>query len=61
VIQALALHPGTLVFVEHDMEVVSRYAERVVAFYQGRVLADGEPGTVLQDREVRRYVTGGVR
>src|SRR5437763_2779454 len=61
VIQAVAPDAATIVFVEHDMEIVSRYAERVVAFYQGRVLADGEPGTVLQDREVRRYVTGGAK
>jgi branched-chain amino acid transport system ATP-binding protein len=61
VIQAVAPDAATIVFVEHDMEIVSRYAERVVAFYQGRILADGEPGAVLQDQDVRRYVTGGVR
>ena len=43
------------------MEIVNRYADRVVAFYQGRILADGEPADVLRDQEVRRYVTGGVR
>jgi branched-chain amino acid transport system ATP-binding protein len=30
----------------------------VVAFYDGRVIADGEPGKVLGDAEVRRYVIG---
>lgn len=48
----------TVLFVEHDMDIVSRYAERVVAFYDGRVIADGEPGKVLDDTEVRRYVIG---
>jgi branched-chain amino acid transport system ATP-binding protein len=43
------------------MEIVSRYADRVVAFYQGRILADGMPAEVLNNQEVRRYVTGGVR
>ena len=61
VIHAVAPDAATIVFVEHDMEIVNRYAERVVAFYQGRILADGAPADVLQDREVRRYVTGGVR
>jgi branched-chain amino acid transport system ATP-binding protein len=61
VIHAVAPDAATIVFVEHDMEIVSRYADRVVAFYQGRILADGEPGHVLKDQEVRRYVTGGVR
>jgi branched-chain amino acid transport system ATP-binding protein len=48
----------TVLFVEHDMEVVTRYAGRVVAFYSGRILADGAPGTVLSDPDVRRHVTG---
>jgi len=61
VIHAVAPDAATIVFVEHDMEIVSRYAERVVAFYQGRILADGESGDVLKDQEVRRYVTGGAR
>ena len=50
VIHAVAPDAATIVFVEHDMEIVSRYADRVVAFYQGRILADGEPGHVLRDR-----------
>ncbi len=61
VIHAVAPDAATIVFVEHDMEIVSRYADRVVAFYQGRILADGDPGDVLRDQEVRRYVTGGAR
>ena len=48
----------TVLFVEHDMDIVSRYAGRVVAFYDGRVIADGEPAKVLGDAEVRRYVIG---
>ena len=48
----------TVLFVEHDMDIVARYAGRVVAFYDGRVIADGEPGKVLDDAEVRRYVIG---
>jgi branched-chain amino acid transport system ATP-binding protein len=61
VIHAVAPDAATIVFVEHDMEIVGRYAERVVAFYQGRILADGAPADVLRDQEVRRYVTGSAR
>ncbi|MBR1120096.1 ABC transporter ATP-binding protein [Bradyrhizobium lablabi] len=61
VIHAVAPDASTVVFVEHDMEIVNRYADRVVAFYQGRILADGEPAHVLKDKEVRRYVTGGTQ
>ena len=48
----------TVLFVEHDMDIVSRYASRVIAFYDGRVVADGAPETVLATEEVRRYVIG---
>ena len=47
-----------VLFVEHDMEIVSRYATRVLAFYDGRVIADGNPGHVLGMADVRRYVIG---
>jgi branched-chain amino acid transport system ATP-binding protein len=53
-----ALGAETVLFVEHDMEIVTRYASRVIAFYSGRVLADGPPASVLGDAEVRRHVTG---
>ena len=59
VMAALGSEGTTVLFVEHDMEIVTRYASRVVAFYSGRVLADGVPATVLADAEVRRHVTGG--
>ena len=49
----------TVLFVEHDMEIVSRYSKRVIAFYEGRVLADGAPAHVLGDPDVRKYVVGG--
>ncbi len=53
--------PVTAVFVEHDMDIVERYASRVIAFYSGRVIADGSSSVVLADPEVQRYVTGSVR
>jgi branched-chain amino acid transport system ATP-binding protein len=45
-------------FVEHDMEIVGRYASRVIAFYDGRVLADGPTQEVLVNSEVRKFVIG---
>ena len=52
-------HDSTCVlFVEHDMEIVARYASRVVAFYAGRIVADGMPRDALATDDVRRYVTG---
>jgi branched-chain amino acid transport system ATP-binding protein len=47
-----------VVFVEHDMDIVERYAQRVIGFYSGRVIADGAPAQALATDDVRRYVTG---
>jgi branched-chain amino acid transport system ATP-binding protein len=48
----------TVIFVEHDMDIVARYAGRVVAFYDGGIIGDGPPDTVLRMADVRRYVIG---
>jgi branched-chain amino acid transport system ATP-binding protein len=58
VLEAVRAEGVTVLFVEHDMEVVSRFAERVLAFYDGRIIADAAPQVALADPEVRRHVVG---
>ena len=58
VMDAVRAQGVTVLFVEHDMEIVNRYTQRILAFYEGRIIADGEPAKVLADPEVRKYVTG---
>jgi branched-chain amino acid transport system ATP-binding protein len=58
VINALRDEGVTVIFVEHDMDIVNRYSERVLAFYDGQIIADDTPDVVLSDTEVQRYVTG---
>jgi neutral amino acid transport system ATP-binding protein len=48
----------TVLFVEHDMEIVRRYADRVLAFYEGTVIADGHPDVALADAKVKAYIIG---
>lgn len=52
---------ATVLFVEHDMEVVSRFSQRVIAFADGRVICDAPPEVALVDPDVLRYVVGGHR
>ena len=61
IMTALGAEPMAVLFVEHDMDIVARYAERVVAFYSGRVIADDTPQRALAADDVRRYVTGKLR
>jgi branched-chain amino acid transport system ATP-binding protein len=58
VLAAIAADGVTVLFVEHDMEVVRRYVGRILAFYEGRIIADGAPAAVLAHPDVRRYVVG---
>ena len=46
------------VFVEHDMDIVARYANRVAVWNGGRIQMHGTPEAVLTDPEVRRVVIG---
>jgi branched-chain amino acid transport system ATP-binding protein len=48
----------TAVFVEHDMDVVERFADRVAVWSQGRIAALGPPQEVLSDPAVQREVIG---
>src|SRR6185436_2652365 len=61
VLDAVRAEGATVLFVEHDMEVVSRFAQRVLAFYDGRIIADAPPAVALQDPEVKRHVVGRAR
>jgi len=49
----------TSIFVEHDIDIVRRYASRLAAWIAGRIAADGPPEQVLADPEVVRHVIGG--
>jgi branched-chain amino acid transport system ATP-binding protein len=60
VMQALDGQALTTLFVEHDMDIVSRYCDRVIAFYSGRIIADDAPSVALANADVRRYVTGEI-
>jgi branched-chain amino acid transport system ATP-binding protein len=51
----------TLLFTEHDMEVVFSIAHRITVLHQGRVIADGAPADVRRDPEVRRVYLGEKR
>jgi branched-chain amino acid transport system ATP-binding protein len=46
------------VFIEHDMDVVARYADRIIVFAEGSIMAEGRPERVLAQPEVRRHLLG---
>jgi len=50
-----------IVQVEHDMDIVFGYSDRIVALHQGRVLADAVPEVIRADDEVVATVLGKPR
>ncbi len=48
----------TVLFTEHDMDVVFAIADRVMVLHQGRLIAEGAPHAVRADREVQTVYLG---
>ena len=56
--RALDERKVTSIFVEHDIDIVRRYATRLCAWIAGKIAADGAPEEVLRDPVVIKNVIG---
>ena len=48
----------TVLFIEHDMDLVFRFAERITVMVAGRVLTEGTPAEIAADPRVREVYLG---
>jgi branched-chain amino acid transport system ATP-binding protein len=48
----------TVVIIEHDMDIVFRYSERIVVMHQGTILADGTPDEIRRNDDVTTTLIG---
>jgi branched-chain amino acid transport system ATP-binding protein len=48
----------TAVVIEHDMDIVFRYSDRIVAMHQGAVLASGTPDEIRRNEQVAMTLLG---
>jgi branched-chain amino acid transport system ATP-binding protein len=48
----------TAVVIEHDMDVVFRYSDRIVMMHEGRFLADGTPDEIRANKDVANILLG---
>ena len=48
----------TAVVIEHDMDVVFRYSDRIVMMHEGRFLADGTPEEIKVNKDVANILLG---
>jgi branched-chain amino acid transport system ATP-binding protein len=51
----------TVLFIEHDMEVVFRFASRILVMVSGRILVHGTPDEIARDERVREVYLGGAQ
>lgn len=62
VFRTIALLQATgmaVIIVEHDVDMMGKYCDRLVVLDFGQVLASGDPATVLQSKEVISAYVGG--
>jgi branched-chain amino acid transport system ATP-binding protein len=48
----------TAVVIEHDMDIVFRYSDRIVAMHQGAILASGSPEEIRRNEQVAMTLLG---
>ncbi len=58
VMNAVRSEKIAVLFVEHDMEIIKRYTDRTLAFFNGRVIADGLTNEVLNQENVIENILG---
>jgi len=51
----------TVLFIEHDMNIVFRFASRIIVMVAGTVLVEGTPQEIAADRRVREVYLGGAQ
>ena len=47
-----------ILFIEHDMDIIRRYSKRVLAFYSGKIIADGEPQKGFRTKRCTQFIVG---
>jgi branched-chain amino acid transport system ATP-binding protein len=48
----------TAVIIEHDMDIVFKYSDRIVVMHDGKILADGTPEEIRRNDNVTRTLIG---
>ncbi len=49
----------SILFIEHDMNVVFRFASRIIVMVSGAILVEGTPEEIANDPRVREVYLGG--
>jgi branched-chain amino acid transport system ATP-binding protein len=58
IIAAIKKEGVSTMVIEHDMDIVSGYSDRVLVMHEGRLIADGRPVEVMENKEVKAFIFG---
>ncbi|RMF89139.1 MAG: ABC transporter ATP-binding protein [Nitrospinota bacterium] len=58
IVTALRKENTSALIIEHDMDIVSNYSDRVIMMHEGRIVAEGEPEAVMENAEVQELLFG---
>lgn len=58
IISAVRAEAITSVIIEHDMDVVFKYSDRIVVMHQGAILAQGTPAEIRTNEQVAMILLG---
>jgi len=58
IVKAIKKEGISTLIIEHDMDIVSGYSDRVIVMHEGRIMAEGKPNEVMENKEVKATVFG---
>ncbi len=58
IIAAIKKEGISTLIIEHDMDIVSGYSDRVLVMHEGRLIAEGKPEAVMENAEVKAHIFG---
>ncbi|HYA90640.1 MAG TPA: ABC transporter ATP-binding protein [Thermodesulfobacteriota bacterium] len=58
IVSAIKKEGVSTLIIEHDMDIVSGYSDRVIVMHEGRIMAEGKPDEIMENRDVKAIVFG---
>jgi branched-chain amino acid transport system ATP-binding protein len=58
IVAAIRREKISTLIIEHDMDIVSGYSDRVIVMHEGKIMAEGTPVDVMENKEVKATLFG---
>lgn len=58
IVYAIRNEKISALIVEHDMDIVAKYSDRVIVMHEGKIIVEGKPDVVMSHKDVREHILG---